>query len=141
MSDDVAAVRRAVDQWFVALNAMLAGDPKPFAGVSSHAADTFYMSGEGTYRIGREAAWADCQAQATKSHGGHVVGEDIHIVVSGEIAAVGLVARPRIVAPDGSTKDVRVRQSSVFRKEDGAWKMIAHHADNIPLWDAVVGTT
>jgi ketosteroid isomerase-like protein len=50
------------------------------------------------------------------------------------------VARPKIVAPDGSTRELRVRQSSVFRKESGAWKMISHHADNIPLWTEVVGT-
>ena len=31
------------------------------------------------------------------------------------------------------------QESSVFRKENGAWKMIAHHADKLGPWAEVVG--
>ena len=48
MSDDERQVRAAVDQWFVVLNAMLNGDPKPFAEIYSHADDVTYLSGEGS---------------------------------------------------------------------------------------------
>jgi ketosteroid isomerase-like protein len=39
---------------------------------------------------------------------------------------------------DGKTIDQRVRETSVFRKEDGGWKMIGHQADNYPVWIDVV---
>ena len=136
---DTEAVSRAVDQWFVVLNAMVAGDPEPFASLFSHADDVLYMSGEGTFRVGWAATWADWQAQAKKSLGGHVKGDDIHIIVSGDLATVGLVAHATVNTPDGKTQELRVRQTHVFRKEDGAWKMIVHHADNIPVWTEIVG--
>jgi uncharacterized protein (TIGR02246 family) len=136
---DKEAVSRAVDQWFVVLNAMVAGDPEPFASLFSHADDVLYMSGEGTFRVGWAATWADWQEQAAKSLGGHVKGDDIHIIVSGDLATVGLVAHATVKAPDGKTQELRVRQTHVFRKEDGAWKMIVHHADNIPVWTEIVG--
>jgi uncharacterized protein (TIGR02246 family) len=135
---ETAAVRAAVDQWFVVLNAMVDGDPAPFAAFFSHADDVLYMSGEGTYRVGWDATWADWQEQAKKSLGGHVVGDDIHIIVSGDLASVGLVAHATVNAPDGKTEELHVRQTHVFRKEDGAWKMIVHHADNIPVWTTIV---
>ena len=135
---DVAAVRAAVDQWFVVLNAMVAGDPAPFASFFSHADDVLYMSGEGTFRVGWDATWADWQEQAKKSLGGHVVGDDIHIIVGGDLATVGLIAHATVNAPDGKTQELRVRQTHVFRKEDGVWKMIVHHADNIPVWTKIV---
>lgn len=137
-AEETAAVRSAVDQWFVVLNAMVDGDPAPFASLFSHADDVLYMSGEGTFRIGWDATWADWQEQAKKSLGGHVVGDDIHIIVSGDLATVGLVAHATVNAPDGKTEELRVRQTHVFRKEDGAWKMIVHHADNIPVWTTIV---
>jgi len=135
---DAAALRAAVDQWFVALNAMVDGDPAPFAAVFSHADDVLYMSGEGTYRLGWAATWADWQEQAKKSLGGHVVGDDIHVIVSGDLATVGLIAHAEVNAPNGKTQELRVRQTHVFRREDGAWKMIVHHADNIPVWTRIV---
>jgi uncharacterized protein (TIGR02246 family) len=138
MEADKAAVAAAVDQWFVVLNAMVAGDPQPFAALFSHADDVLYMSGEGTFRVGWEATWADWQDQAKKSLGGHVTGDDLHIIVSGDLATVGLVAHATVNAPDGKTEQLRVRQTHVFRKEDGAWKMIVHHADNIPVWTEIV---
>lgn len=139
MTPDEQAVRAAVEQWFAALNAMIAGDPEPFAGVFSHAADVIYMSGEGTYRTGYDAAFADWKDQAAKSLGGHARPEDTRIIVSGDMAAVALVSRATVNGADGGTKELRIRHTNVLRKEDGAWKMIVHHADNSPDWTAVVG--
>lgn len=139
MVPDEKAVRAAVDQWFVALNAMLAGDPEPFARLFSHASDVIYMSGEGSYRVGFEAAFADWKNQAAKSLGGRSVGEDVSVIVSGDMAAVALLARATFKTPDGSEMESHVRQTHVFRKEAGAWKMIVHHADLIPEWQRVVG--
>jgi len=135
---ETAAVRAAVDQWFVVLNAMVDGDPAPFATLFSHADDVLYMSGEGTYRVGWAAAWADWQEQAAKSLGGHVEGHDIHVIAGGDLATVALVAHATVNAPDGKTQELRVRQTHVFRKEDGVWKMIVHHADTIPVWTTIV---
>lgn len=133
-------VRRAVEDWFVALNAMIAGNPQPFASVSSHGDDVVYMGGEGTFRIGFEAAFADWKAQAAKSRGGKTVAEDVRILVSGDMAAVGLIARATIIGPDGRSGEYRIRQTHVLRKEGSAWKMVLHQADNTPVWKSVVSS-
>ncbi len=136
---DQHAVRQAVDQWFVVLNAMLNGDPKPFAELYSHADDVTYMGAEGTYRIGWQATYADWTAQAKKSSGGKVTGADIHIVVSGDMAAAQHYTKGDVRMPDGKIVNSVVRETSVFRKENGAWKMISHHADGLPDWEKAFG--
>jgi uncharacterized protein (TIGR02246 family) len=140
MTSHEADVRRAVDDWFAALNAMIKGDPAPFANVCSHSGDVIYMSGEGTFRIGFEAAFADWKAQAAKSRGGKTVCEEVRIVVSGDMAAAGFIARATINGPDGRPSDHRIRQTNVYRKEGGAWKLVLHQADDSAAWRAVVSS-
>jgi uncharacterized protein (TIGR02246 family) len=138
MADDIKAARVAVDQWFVVLNAMLNGDPEPFAGLYSHADDVTYMSAEGTYRTGWATAYADWKAQSQKAKGGKLEGSEIQIVVTGDLAAAQHYTQGPVTGADGKTTDTKIRESSVFRKEGGQWKMIAHHADSLPLWQKVV---
>ena len=131
----VKEVEASVAQWFVVLNAMLNGDPTPFVDLYSHADDVTYMGAEGTYRIGYDAAYSDWTAQAKKSTGGNVTGKDIHIVVNGNMACAQHYTVGSVRKSDGSMTKVVVRESSVFRKEDDQWKMIAHHADGLPFWE------
>ncbi len=133
--NDEQAVRAAVDQWFVALNAMLNGDPKPFAELYAHGDDVTYMGAVGSYRVGWEATYADWKAQAEKSTGGEVKGVNIHTVVHGDMAVAQHLTQGRVRKPDGEMIDTSVRETSVFRIEDGVWKMIAHHADGLRYWE------
>ncbi|MEJ2516453.1 MAG: nuclear transport factor 2 family protein [Methyloceanibacter sp.] len=137
--DDEQAVRAAVDQWFVTLNAMLNGDPIPLAEIRSHGEYVTYMGAEGTYRVGWEATYADWKAQADKSTGGEVHGADIHIVVHGDMAVAQHLTQGRVRKPNGELADTSVRETSVFRSEGGVWKMIAHHADGLPYWEKALG--
>lgn len=134
-TDDEKAVHAAVDQWFVALNAMLNGDPRPFADLYSHAGDAYYMGAEGTYRVGWEAIYSDWKAQAEKSSGGEVAGSDIHILVNGEMAMAAHYTRGHVRQPDGTMSENNVRETSVLRKEAGEWRIVGHHADGIPYWE------
>jgi uncharacterized protein (TIGR02246 family) len=129
------AVRNAVNQWFVVLNAMLNGDPAPFAELFSHADDVTYMGAEGTYRVGWQETYADWKAQAEKSAGGSVHGEDIHVVVNGDMASATHCTKGEVKDQKGRMGQTLVRETSVFRKEDGQWRMIGHHADVVPSWE------
>lgn len=135
---DEAAVHAAVGAWIAALNAMFDGDPAPFAALYSHADDVTYMGAEGTYRIGWEATYGDWKEQAAKSLGGTVTADDVHVVVSGDMATATHLTKGSAVTAQGKTVTQQVRETSVFRKEDGVWKMIGHHADNYPVWVDVV---
>ena len=129
------AVRTAVDQWFVALNAMLNGDPVPLSEVYSHADDVTYMGAQGSYHVGWKATYADWEEQAEKSSGGKVECFDLHVIVAGDMAVAQHYTRGQVRMPDGGTDNNNVRETSVFRKEGDAWKMIAHHADGIAYWE------
>lgn len=128
------AVRAAVDQWIVALNAMLNGDPAPLSDVYSHADDIAYMGAEGTFRVGWDATYGDWKAQAEKSSGGKVECANLHVIVAGDMAVAQHYTRGQVRMPDGGMNEDNVRETSVFRKEGDAWKMIAHHADGIAYW-------
>jgi ketosteroid isomerase-like protein len=114
------AVRTAVDQWFVALNAMLSGNPKPLAKVYSHADDVTYLGAEGTFHVGWKATYDDWKAQAAMSVGGKARGEDIRVVVNGDMATAVHYTEGTLRQPGGLMARVRVRETSVFRKEHGA---------------------
>ncbi|MEE8633836.1 MAG: nuclear transport factor 2 family protein [Methyloceanibacter sp.] len=133
-TDNEIQVRGAVDQWFAVLNAMLNGDPEPFAALYSHKDDVTYMGAEGTYRVGFEAAYADWQAQAEKSTGGAVEGAKIQLAVSGDMATAAYITKGSVKQPNGEIAHTYLRETSVFRKEDGQWRMIGHHADVVPAW-------
>lgn len=129
-----AAVREAVERWAAALNAMLGGDPTPLAALYSHADDVVYMGAEGTYRVGWDAAYADWSEQAAKSLGGSAEIKDVHLIVQGDLAFASHNTRSTLATPEGGTEVLTVRETSVFRREDGAWRMVAHHADSFALW-------
>ena len=138
--DDKAAVLAANEAWYIALNAMLNGDPAPFADVYSHADDISYMSAEGGLRVGWEATWSDWQAQAGLTRGGHIVEIDNNVIINGDMAVVQSVEKGVVNNPEGMGIEQVARETSVFRREGSKWKMIAHHADLLPNWVEVAGS-
>ena len=136
--DEQRAVRAAVDQWFVALNAMLSGDPRPLAEIYSHADDVTYLGAEGNVQIGWQATYNDWKAQAAMSIGGKAKGENIRVVVHGKMATAVHHTQGVLRLPGGRMARVRVRETSVFRKERGGWRIIAHHADSTPYWESTL---
>ena len=139
-TNDKAAVQAANQAWYIALNAMLNGDPAPFADVYSHAEDVSYMSAEGGLRVGWEATWSNWQAQAGLARGGHVEEIDSHTIVNGDMAVVQAVEKSVVNNLEGIGVEQVARETSVFRCEGGKWKMVAHHADLLPNWVEVAGS-
>lgn len=138
-SDGVDAVRTALDGFYEALNAMFKGDPNPLKNVYSQADDVTYLPAEGGIQVGWDAVFADWKLQAKKSLGGTAKISDVHIVVGQDFAIANNVTHGRVKGPDGAMAEIALRESSAFRKENGSWKMIAHHADDFKLWEGVVG--
>lgn len=138
-TEDEAAVLAAHEAWFVALNAMLDGDPAPFADLYSHAGDVCYMPAEGGLRVGWETVWRDWQSQARLSRGGRVEEIRSHAIVQGDAAVVMTVEEATLKTAGDREHRQEVRETSVFRREGGRWKMVAHHADALAGWTAVAG--
>ena len=130
--NDEKAVSEALDRFYKSLNAMLAGDPEPVKAVWSHSENIAYMGADGGYQVGWEAMYTDWVKQAKIKIGGKVVHSDVTVNIGRDIAVTHQIVRSTDVEAGSVDKEAFLRASSVFRKEDGTWKMIGHHVDVIP---------
>jgi ketosteroid isomerase-like protein len=130
---DAKAVRAASDNFYLALNAMFAGEVEPMLAAWSHESDVTYMGPAGGVQTGWHEVQAVWTAQAALKLGGEVQGTNMRMTVSGDLAVVSGVEVGQNFAADGSPEYVEIRATNVFRKENGHWKMIGHHTDLLPF--------
>ncbi len=123
-----AAVEAAVDNFYAALNVMFTGDGKPVKDAWSHADDVTYMGPGGDYLIGWKQVEKEWDRQAAAKLGGKVIPEKVHIVVGETLAFLNCVEAGQNVVK-GKVEPVKLRSSTIFRKENAAWKVVAHQTD------------
>jgi len=117
--------------FYKALNALFKGEVAPMEQVWSHAEDVNYMGPDGLRQLGWKAVLADWKTQAAKRLGGTIKIDQPRVQVGGSIGVItGIEIGENVV--DGTPQKVSIRTTSVFRKEDGKWKMIGHHTDKLP---------
>ena len=132
MSDDLA-VQEADDGFFSALAAMFTGDVTPMEDVWSHADDVVYLGPvPGLFHKGWKAIDEDWVQQTKMKLGGSIEVLERRITVGGELAVVHTLVKTKGQDPDDTAGQFTIRGTNVFRKEAGAWKMIAHHSDPLP---------
>ena len=136
-----SAVVAAVQDFYVALNAMLQGDPEPLKAVASHADDVTFLPAQGGILTGWETIYRDWEFQASLPQKSRVEVNDIHVFVSGDMAAALNGLTGHFEGDDGESISFAMRESHVYRKEDGQWKMIVQHADQLPHWTELADET
>ena len=127
--DEEEAVNAAADRFFAALNAMFTGDLGPMEALWSHADDVVYMGPAGIFLTGWPAVLEDWEKQAALNLGGEIHTTQRHITVGDGLAVTHHRAEATNRDSDGNMVNVTMRGTNVFRKEDGEWRMIAHHSD------------
>ena len=126
------AVRQATARFYSALNTMIAGQTAPMFEVWSHATDVTYMGPGGGFETGWKAASSAWQKQAAMKLGGSVKPDRMTVVVGGNLAVVQNYEIGKNVHVKGTAGTVTIRATTIFRKEDGKWKMIGDHTDLLP---------
>lgn len=126
-------VRVAVKEFYSALNQMFTGELSSMKEVWSHKADVTFMGPNGSYQRGWKQVLAEWETQAALKLGGKVEPVDIHITVGDELAIVSNYEIGKNKGPEGQIQKVKIRATSLFRKENGKWKMIGHHTDLLPF--------
>ncbi len=123
----------AIEQSHAALGAILKGDPSVYQALYSDAEDVTLGNPFGPYVRGRQRVEATLAGAASNYRDGEVTGvELIANYVSDDLACIVEVERGR--AKVGGSKEfvqVALRLTSVFRLEQGAWKLVHRHADPI----------
>jgi len=133
---DRGQVAQANAQFYTAVNAMFTGDVEPMKAVWSHADDVTYMGPDGGFQVGWPAVLKNWQAQADKKLGGRIRPSNMHMKVGRDLAIAQCIEKGvNTNAADGKPRKVSIRATNIFRKEEGAWKMIGHHTDKLSFLD------
>ncbi len=123
----------AIEQSHAALGAIVKGDPSIYQALYSDAEDVTLGNPFGPYVRGRRKVEATLADAASHYRDGEVTGvELIANYVSDDLACIVEVERARVKV-DGAEELVQaaLRVTSVFRLEQGAWKLVHRHADPI----------
>ncbi len=131
---DQDEVKAADERFFAALNAMFAGSIAEMEAVWSKADDVVYMGPQPElFHVGWKVTDQDWVKQAATKMGGTIEVERRHMTAGETLAVVHHVAKTTNRDPDGNQVAFTMRGTNVFRREDGGWKLIAHHSDPLPF--------
>lgn len=125
-----STIEEAAQEFYAALKELLAGDAERMLDLWSRADDVTYMSPLGEILGGWESVRQSWQEQAGMRFGGHVDPEELRYVSSPELGFVVGFERGTVEI-DGAATPVDIRATSMFRLEDGRWRMIGHHTDRL----------
>jgi ketosteroid isomerase-like protein len=127
-NDEIAA---AAAGFYAALNALFEGDVAPMVEVWSHADDVTYMGPDGGFQVGWKDVLAEWEKQAAMKLGGHVEPDGMRIAGGRDLAVTHNYEKGANINTGGTSGAVLIRATNLFRKENGAWKMIGHHTDKL----------
>jgi ketosteroid isomerase-like protein len=128
---DVAAL--PIDQYHLALAALIRGDPDPYKALFSHEEDVTLGYPFGPVACGWAEVVEVLDMAATVYRDGETLGfENLATCVTGELAYIVEIERFQAkVAGAEQISPVSLRVTSVFRPEAGAWRVVHRHADPI----------
>ena len=124
-------VRAASEEFYAALNRMLAGDARSLSDIWSHSPTVTAMHPIGDWHVGWDDVKSTFDQVAKASTGGQVSITDQLIRVAEDMAyEVGMEHAQFAIA--GQPLTVHSRVTNVYRREQGAWKIVHHHGDKSP---------
>jgi len=122
-------LKNAIEQFYSAHNEIFAGNLEPMEEVWSHADDVTYMSPIGGILVGWEATRGSWSKQAELKLNGHVEPVDMLVIEGEDIGVCHNYIKGTHFVVDGKEVHPNIRATTVYRKENGSWKVISHHTD------------
>ena len=133
-----ADIQQTIAKYRLAEEEFEKGNPQPFKDICSHADDVTIMGGFGGYEKGwsgqveKRYDWASARFAGGQSERHDI--ENISLVVTPELAYSVDIARTKFRPANAQeARSMALRVTSIFRLEDGDWKLVHRHAD--PLVD------
>jgi len=113
-----------------ALRQHTGGNPRPYLELWSHAEDVSLMGGVGGHQVGI-AAVSELLTAAAKTLN-YTTWSAENLVAYFDDTLGFTVELERLTRQiDGETEEMSLRATSVYRREDGAWKVIHRHGDSL----------
>ena len=124
---------QVVEQYHLALGEIVKGNPEPLKMVYSHREDVTLANPFGPPVRGWEQAAATMERAASNYRDGEIVGfENVAKYVTPEFAYIVEVERYKAKVGGGEElAPIALRVTSIFRPEEGTWKVVHRHADPI----------
>ena len=122
------ALEEFISRCHEALSHQTQGRPDSFLKLWSHADDVTIMAAIGGYHVGFEQVSSLLTAASKTQSFDTWSSENIVTTVGGDLAfSVELERYGRKV--DGKQEEMTLRATQIYRREDGAWKVIHRHGD------------
>jgi len=123
----------AIEESHCALSEIVKGNVEPFLALYSHRDDATIGNPFGPFARGYQAISETGAGAASRYREGEILGfESVARHVSDGLACVVEVERFRAkVGGSAKLAPVSLRVTSIFRREDGTWKLVHRHADPI----------
>jgi ketosteroid isomerase-like protein len=130
---DTQGLDATIQEMHSALNRFVTGDPGPLKNLWSHRDDVTVANPFGPAVRGWTQAAQTMERAARNYRDGEAVGfESVAMVVTPDLGYIVEVERYKVkVAGSPDLADAALRVTSIFRPEDGVWKLIHRHADPI----------
>jgi ketosteroid isomerase-like protein len=126
-------VDHLIEQYQLALDEFLKGNPEPVKKLFSHREDVSLANPLGPPARGWEQVSQTIERAASSFKDGEIVAfEDVAKYVTAELACIVWLERAKVKL--GGTEDLApsvLRVTMVFRSEEGTWKVVHRHADPI----------
>ena len=124
-----------VEQYHLAISEFMNGNPEPAKKMFSHRDDVTLANPRGVVARGWDQVAEAMERAAGSRRDGEVVGFEIVAKhASPEFAYV--VEVERLKGKFGGREDLApydLRATMIFRREEGVWKVVHRHADQVPM--------
>ena len=126
-------VDELIERYQQALRELVNGNPEPLKEIVSHRDDVSLANPFGPAVRGWDESARAMEGSASNYRDGEIVGfENVAKYVTCELACIVEMERYRAKVGGGEDfSPVTLRVTSIFRPEDGTWKIVHRHADPI----------
>jgi len=122
-------LEEAADAFYDAGNRLLAGDPSAFDAIWSEADDISHLGPTGALCTGRQAVMEQFAREAAMGFSGTLVADERRYVQTPEMGLLVCSERTSGMTRDGEALQRDIRSTTVFRRENGHWRVVHHHTD------------
>ena len=126
-------VERLIERYHLALGEFMKGNPEPVKRLWSHREDATLTNPQGSVALGwTEIAEATDRAASTRRDGRFLGFETLAKYATADLAYAVEVERLQAKVHGGEEMSpYALRVTMVFRPEEGAWKVVHRHADQV----------
>ena len=111
---------------------MAAGDPEPYIDCWVESEDVTLFGAWGPIERGHRQLTDTFRWVGSRFTGGRLVPEDTVAFASGDLAYTVGFERGEVSVDGGPARPMTIRVTHVYRRIDGAWRLVHRHADFPP---------